>query len=210
VEPRHGEGQTYVKRGFRCAVVGVSWNWNQRKTGRSVHQRGLVLLLLQVWQDCSGQVDVRGIVGLELLIECVQIDALWFGKVEVTLDSTVDKDAVNVRVRLHDALCEAWDLVELGNVELNRLSLVLSMLLHKLVEVLLSTASDNDLDVIIDELGGECLSNTGSGSEHEDLLVDELTGHVVDLLYYTVSGRVRRELEQNEYWRTIKEMKYFF
>ena len=199
-----------MKRGFRCAVVGVSWNWDQRKTRRSVHQCSLVLLFLQVWQDCSGQVDVRGVVGLELLVECVQIDGLWFGKVEVTLDSTVDKDTVNVRVGLHHALCEAWDLVELGNVELDRLSLVLSMLLHKLVEVFLSAASDNDLDVIVDELGGECLSNTGGGSKHENLLVDELTGHVVCLLCYSVSGRAIQELEQNGYRRMIKEMKYFF
>lgn len=130
--------------------------------------------------------DVGGVVGLEFLVKCVQVDGLWFGKVEVTLNAAVQEDTVDLWMGLHHALRKAWNLVELGNVELDRLGLVLSMLLYKLVEILLSTAGYNNLDVVADELGGERLANAGSGSKDEDLLVDELTGHVVGMWFYSV------------------------
>jgi len=116
--------QTYVKSGLGRAVVARSDHWHKRETGRSVNKRSLLVLLLQVWKESHCEMKVRSVVGGELLLDHLEVNSLRLGEVKRTLNATVEQDTVNLRVRLHDILCECWDLVELGNVECESLGLV--------------------------------------------------------------------------------------
>ena len=63
-----------------------------------VDQRGLVRLLLEIWQECLCETHGGGIVGEQFLVEDVDVDGSRVGEIESTLDSGVDEDAIQIRI----------------------------------------------------------------------------------------------------------------
>lgn len=62
-------------------------------------------------------------------------------------------------------------LVQLHHVKDLRGDLVTAILLDELVQVFLSSAGDDDLGAVLDELHGEGLADAGGGADDEDFLV---------------------------------------
>ena len=57
---------------------------------------------------------------------------------------------INVGMGIHDVCCEVRNGIQLGNIEWHCLTLVMSMFLHQVFEILLSTSDSNDKRAIID------------------------------------------------------------
>lgn len=62
-------------------------------------------------------------------------------------------------------------LVQLHHVKDLRCDLVTAILLDELVQVLLSSAGNDDLGAVLDELHGEGLADARGGADDEDFLV---------------------------------------
>jgi len=121
--------------------------------------------------------DIAGVICGDLEVDVLQVDGLGLLEVMRTLDTTVEQDAIDVRMSLQDGIGELGSLVCLGDIELVGLGHVLAMVLDELVEILLSSSHDDDLDAVFYELGGERMTNPGCGPEDEGLFVVELTRH---------------------------------
>ena len=117
--------------------------------------------------------EVRQVIGVELLKEYVLINSLWLAKIEASLDTAVEKDRIDVWVRLHDVFGELGNAVKLCDVELGRIRLVLAMLLNEFIKLLLPTTDDDDLGTALDKLCRQCLSNTGGSANNQDFIILE-------------------------------------
>lgn len=73
--------------GFRRAVVWTAHDGHKRKAGSGEDQRGWNGLGLQEGQEMRDEVDVREIIRGELGADAFQVYALWFGEVNLALDT---------------------------------------------------------------------------------------------------------------------------
>jgi hypothetical protein len=56
-----------------------------------------------MWQELDGEVYETVEVGVDLLMEGIQIDLRWVRQLELALDPGVEEHAVEIRVLAHDA-----------------------------------------------------------------------------------------------------------
>lgn len=87
-------------------------------------------------------------------------------------------------------LSKAGDIIELGDVECNAGTFVLTVLLDKGIEVLLAATDGNDEGAVLNHLLSQRLSDARGGADNEDCLVWER--HVDD--------RVVRVVEVESAW----------
>lgn len=178
-----------------------------------LYQACLCLFVHEEGQEFDGQINETREIGSNLRVEGGQVNFLWLCKVDRTLDSGIQEDAVQLWASMCDAkanVCQnlhtlgspselvgddqlSYELVHalsIGNIELYSTGLFFTMAADEIIESVLSTAHCDDFGAFLDKAVSHCGTDARCGADHEDRLV--LESHVWDKLCFAWTGQKYR------------------
>ena len=153
------------------------------------NQRGGRLLLEEHGAELEGQVDDGGKVGVDFVVERIEVNLGGIGETNHALHAGVEQNTVQVGILFYNSVAllvrangellgvlplnKSVEAVSVGNVIFDGAGLGSTVLLDEGVESVLTTANCDDFGALLDKFVGEAGADARGGANKENILVRE-------------------------------------